>query len=210
MGTESSAPPDDGLTLAEAAELVGRSRRTLERHAAAGRLVSWTETRDGRELTLVSRAEVERLYASATPGDDAPPRVDAVALQGWRDARGALEELRHVHDAEVERLVADVRDARRWGRGAAAVGLLLGLAGASWASWTTSTANAAESAALREVVAAQERLSSTLEAARDREDVLEEEAASAALRAREAEDRLRAVVGAFAARAAVRAAVGGS
>lgn len=62
--------------------------------------------------------------------------------------------------------------------------------------------------AVAEKTAAQERASRDLEAARDREGVLAYEAASAALRAQEAEARVEALVGVAVARAALAAAVG--
>ena len=62
-----TAPPEhsDPIPLTEAAELVGRTRRTLERRVAAGDLVSRRVVVDGRPVRCVSRAQQLDLYDTA-------------------------------------------------------------------------------------------------------------------------------------------------
>ena len=62
-----TAPPEhsDPIPLTEAAELVGRTRRTLERRVAAGDLVSRRVVVDGRQVRCVSRAQQLDLYDTA-------------------------------------------------------------------------------------------------------------------------------------------------
>jgi hypothetical protein len=94
----------------------------------------------GAETAGSSPSEEERAHGSAGPDEDRGGALVEVelAVQGWREAKEALEVAREEHRAELVRLekvivASEVREAssRRWGRAAAVAAgvLLLGAAG---------------------------------------------------------------------------------
>ena len=157
-----TAPPDhsDPITLTEAAKLVGRTRRTLERRVAAGDLVSRRVVVDGRQVRCVSRAQLLDLYDTAPtqPGEGATRQdtrqAAVVAVQGWRETKEALEDsqeqlvvLRQDHRERIGSIEGQLQSTRRWGVGAWCVAALVaGLGG--WGAWRGNTLAMAAEASL--------------------------------------------------------------
>jgi hypothetical protein len=157
-----TAPPEhsDPIPLTEAAELVGRTRRTLERRVAAGDLVSRRVVVDGRPVRCVSRAQLLDLYDTAPtqPGEGATRQdtrqAAAVAVQGWRESKealaGAQEQLvllRQDHRGSILSIAGELQTSRRWGIGAWAVAALVAVIG-GWGAWRGQTLAMAAEASL--------------------------------------------------------------
>ncbi len=80
--------PTDLLTAQEAATLIGMSRKTVDRRIAARgdrRIPSWPGVRNGKEVRLVSRADVLRVWPQKQGGPDMSepvrPRPDTGSLR---------------------------------------------------------------------------------------------------------------------------------
>lgn len=164
------------LTLTEAAELVGKSRRTLERAVASGRLAHEREVVDGRDIVVVQRSSVAELYGVpgdtvATSSTDAPASLE-LAVQAWREAAERNEDLQQElvavherHGEEVHRMAgllevqtAEAVSARKWGRWTAVAAALV-IAGVTVGAWrTVDTVRAAEMAVRADLVESEVRV----------------------------------------------------
>jgi predicted DNA-binding transcriptional regulator AlpA len=131
---------EEMLTLNEAAELAGKSRRTLERAVSSGRLPHDRQVIEGRDMVVVRRADVAELYGPRSvdlgSGLAVVPESMEVVVKALEVAQRRNDELMGAHEREVGRLEREVVSARRWGRGTvlAAALVLLGVAHQAWSA----------------------------------------------------------------------------
>ena len=145
------------MTLDEAATALNRSHRTLQRWVADGKLKS--ELRDGRTMVEVESPSGEAIAQLQRQADDTG-KVAAMAMVTSEHAIVAYRE----HAAELERRVAEERQATRGWRWMSAASCAVAVASLVTLSWAWGEAGAtrdtltATRAQLERAEAARERL----------------------------------------------------
>lgn len=90
-----SHSPHDQITVAEAAERLGVSQRTIWRYLKSGRLVGETHGEPGLQRTLITRDSLEAIGRDRSAGES-----DTAAVRAERDRLAArLRELERERDA---------------------------------------------------------------------------------------------------------------